>query len=162
MTAERIVVRVGDLAAARPPSVLATYGLGSCVAVLLHDPATGVGGLAHILLPAPSPGRGTGSVARYAISAVPALVAEIEALGARRGTLVGRLVGGASMFASLAPPGAIQIGDRNCVAAQAALANLEIPLAGTAVGGDYGRSVELTLPSGRALVTSYAHAPEYL
>jgi chemotaxis protein CheD len=93
---------------------------------------------------------------------VPALVAEMLAIGARREGLVGRLVGGASMFASLAAPGSIQIGDRNIIASRDALGVEGIRLVAESVGGDFGRSVELSLPGGEALVTSYAHAPELL
>ncbi len=162
MTPPKLVVRVGELTAGGPPAILATYGLGSCVAVLLHDRRTGIGGLAHVLLPFPSPGRGPGSPGRYAVSAVPALVAEMLAIGASREGLVGRLVGGASMFASLAAPGSIQIGDRNIIASREALSAEGIRLVAESVGGDFGRSVELSLPGGEALVTSYAHAPELL
>jgi chemotaxis protein CheD len=156
------VVRVGELAVGEPPALLATYGLGSCVAVLLHDPASGIGGLAHVLLPYPSSGRGPGSPGRYAISAVPSLIGEMLAVGARRRELTARLVGGASMFASLAAPGTIQIGDRNILATRDALKVEGVPVLAESVGGDYGRSVELSLPGGEVLVTSYAHDPESL
>lgn len=142
--------------------MLATYGLGSCVAVLMHDPSSGLGGLAHVLLPFPSAGRGPGSPGRYANSAIPTLIGELLALGARRSALTARLVGGASMFASLAAPGTVQIGDRNIIATREALLVEGIPVLGESVGGDYGRSVELTLPDGEVLVTSYAHDPESL
>ena len=49
-----LIVRVADLAVGERGDVLVTVGLGSCVAILLHDADAGVGGLAHVLLPAPS------------------------------------------------------------------------------------------------------------
>ena len=96
------------------------------------------------------------------VSAVPALLREMVELGARAAGITGRLVGGASMFASLAGQGVMQIGERNLAAARGALQQAGIPLTGEATGGDFGRSVEVHLPSGAVTVTSYAHDPEQL
>jgi Chemotaxis protein; stimulates methylation of MCP proteins len=46
-----IIVRVADFRAGANTDVLMTIGLGSCVAVVLHDATARVGGLAHVLLP---------------------------------------------------------------------------------------------------------------
>lgn len=162
MSPPRVTVRVGDLALHGAPAVLVTIGLGSCVAVILHDATTGVGGLAHVLLPVPSAGRTAKPPGRFAISAVPTMLDGMVGLGAVRGRVQARLVGGAAMFASLAAPGTIQVGERNILAARAALQEAGVPLVGEAVGGDYGRSVEFNLQDGGVLVTSYAHDPEQL
>lgn len=147
-------VRIAALEAARAPGALATIGLGSCVAVVLHDPETGVGGLAHVLLPTRDAARDRSNPAKFAETAVPALLGEMRALGAR-GRVVARLVGGATMFAALAAPGA-QLGDRNVAAARDALALAGIPIVGEDVGGDFGRSVLLDLAAGRVVVRSLA------
>ncbi len=48
----QLVVGVGDGGVSRDPDVLiVTYALGSCVAVMLHDPVTRVSGLVHYMLP---------------------------------------------------------------------------------------------------------------
>lgn len=158
----RLVVRVGECLVHAPPALLVTIGLGSCVAVVLHDTRTGIGGLAHVLLPVPAAGKPARPEGRYAVSAIPALLREMATLGASRPTISGRLVGGASMFANLVAPGTIQIGTRNVVATTEALAIEGIPLVGAATGGDFGRSVELLLPEGTVRITSYAHDPESL
>ena len=44
-------VGIGEYRVARPPAVLVSLGLGSCVGVALYDPERKVGGLAHIMLP---------------------------------------------------------------------------------------------------------------
>jgi len=142
--------------------VLVTIGLGSCVAVILHDATTGVGGLAHVLLPAPSASRPAEPPGRFAVSAIPTLLETMVGLGASRRQVRARLVGGAAMFANLAAPGSIQIGERNLNATRATLREAGVPVTAEAVGGDYGRSVEFTLGDGAVLVTSYAHDPEQL
>lgn len=139
--AGEVVVRVAEYRAGRGDTVLAAVGLGSCVAILLHDADAGVGGLAHILLPSRSLSRAGDNPGRFPQSAVPALVSDMLALGAERRRLVARLVGGASMFANLVPAGSIQMGDRNVIAVREVLSQLAIPIVAEAVGGTEGRSV---------------------
>jgi chemotaxis protein CheD len=134
--------------------VLVTLGLGSCVAILLHDREAGVGGLAHVLLPEPALARDRHNYAKFASTAVPMLVRELAALGARDGRLEARLVGGASMFTSLMVPGSLNMGERNVRAAREALRQAAIPVLGEAVGGDFGRSVRFAVGEGRTVVSS--------
>jgi chemotaxis protein CheD len=145
-------VRIAELAVARGRGVIATIGLGSCVAIALYDPATTIGGLAHVLLPCPKSAVDASNDAKFASTAVPRLLREMRELGAGGG-VEARLVGGATMFAALAGPGA-QLGDRNVAAARQALAEADVRVVGEAVGGDFGRSVYLHLEGGRLVVRS--------
>jgi len=151
------VVRVADLQVAAAGEVLLTVGLGSCVAIVLHDPVARVGGMAHVLLPSPALARSDGNPAKFPQTAVPRLVELMSQGGAVPRRLTARLVGGASMFASLTAPGTIQMGDRNVVACRQALSQHGIPLTGESVGGDYGRTVRLTVADGHLEVSSVAH-----
>jgi chemotaxis protein CheD len=152
-----IVVKVADLAVASGDAVLVTVGLGSCVAIILHDREARVGGLAHVLLPSKALTRSTDRPAKYPQAAVPVLLERMVALGANPRRIVARLAGGASMFASLAPPGTIQMGERNLVAARQVLHAHALPLVGEAVGGDFGRTVRLHCADGRVDVSTVAH-----
>ena len=147
-------VKVADFAVGRNgDTVIATVGLGSCVAIALYDSATRVGGLAHVLLPSESMSRDRSNRAKFPSGAVPLLLAEMRGLGSQ-GSVAARLVGGASMFASLLPTGGVNIGERNVAASRAALAAAGVPLLGEDVGGDYGRSVYFHLTDGRVEVHS--------
>jgi chemotaxis protein CheD len=147
-------VKVADFAVGRDgDTVIATVGLGSCVAIALYDPATRVGGLAHVLLPSESMARDRTNRAKFPSAAVPMLLAEMKGLGCNGG-VGARLVGGASMFASLLPTGGINIGERNVAASRAALAAAGLPVLAEDVGGDYGRSVYFHLADGRIEVHS--------
>ncbi len=47
-----LVIGVADcLVSDDPEAVLVTYALGSCIAVVIHDPVSRVGGLLHYMLP---------------------------------------------------------------------------------------------------------------
>ncbi|MCU0636893.1 MAG: chemotaxis protein CheD [Gemmatimonadaceae bacterium] len=152
-----VTVRIADLAVAPAPARLVTSGLGSCIAIVLHDAVGRVGGLAHVLLPVATTSA-TGSPAKYVATAVPALVSRMHEAGATT-ALTARLVGGARMFGSLLPASAPAVGDRNVEAARTALERHGIAIVGEDVGGEFGRHVELDVTSGRVVVRSFARDP---
>ena len=141
-------VRVAEWALERQ-AVIITLGLGSCVAIMLHDPDACVGAMAHVLLPSHSLARDQSNPAKFPETAVPFLVHRMVAAGASRHRLVAKLAGGASMFAQLMTPGTVQMGERNIAASRAALREAAIPIVGEAVGGDRGRSVRFWPQTGR-------------
>ena len=150
---------------AQAPDGLAIYGLGSCVAVFLHRPggATAtdggvggpgkIGGLAHILLPAPHgriPPSGGGA---FASLAIPALVQELCALGCHRRELRAKVTGGSHMF-SFGATERETLGERNIRAALQALSKESIDVAGMDVGGSWGRTVVADLATGAVRISS--------
>jgi chemotaxis protein CheD len=147
-------VKVAQHAVGGEGDLLVTLGLGSCVAIVLHDRRAKVGALAHVLLPEPALARDQGNSAKFASTAVPLLVEELAALGARSARLQARLAGGASMFAALMVPGSLNMGQRNVAAAREALRLAGIPILGEEVGGDFGRSVRFDPGSGSVQVSS--------
>lgn len=157
MSRREIVVRVADLQVGGAGDLLVTVGLGSCIAIVLYDPGVCVGGLAHVLLPSPALSRQDGNPAKSPHTAVPRLLELMAGRGASPRRVTARLAGGASMFAALAPPGTIQMGERNVVASRQVLNVHGIPLVGEAVGGDFGRTVRLDVSEGSLEVSSVAH-----
>jgi len=147
-----IVVKVADLQVAQGDGELVTLGLGSCVAICLHDPAVQVAGMAHILLPNKSLSRTTDNPAKFPQSAIPLLIEKMTALGAERGRLTARLIGGAAMFGNLSPSGAVQMGERNVVASRQVLQDHGIAVKAEATGGTVGRSVRMQAVDGLLMV----------
>jgi chemotaxis protein CheD len=162
VSGREVLVRVADLGTGVGDDVLVTVGLGSCVAILLYDAEAKVGGLAHVLLPTPALASRNANPAKFPQYAVPRLLQLMSAEGARQDRVTGRLAGGASMFASLAPPGTVQMGERNLVAARHALSSHGVPLVGEAVGGDFGRTVRLRVRDGRVEVSTVFHGVQHL
>jgi chemotaxis protein CheD len=155
-------IGLGHWAVLQREGALACLGLGSCVAVILDDRDARVGGLAHVVLPTASLSRDQSNPARFAETAVPMLIGELVRAGAVRGRLRARLVGGASLFGALTPPGTVQIGQRNVSACRTALSTAGIDVVGAAVGGEVGRSVWYAVHSGTVTVRSVGHAPEQI
>jgi chemotaxis protein CheD len=151
---KEVIVKVADWAAERGGGVLVTLGLGSCVAIMLHDPQGRAGAMAHVLLPSRSLAHDATNLAKFPETAVPLLVERLKALGADPRRLVAKLAGGASMFGQLMTPGTIQMGERNIVAARNALRTAAIPIARESVGGERGRSVRFHVSDGRVEIRS--------
>jgi len=146
-------VRMGEIAVARNGEVLAAIGLGSCVGVALLDPQAGVAGLAHVLLPEPASGR-EGGPARFATTAVPALLKAVESAGATRARVIAKMAGGASMFAGLSNNGIAAIGQRNAAAVRRTLEELGIPLVAEDTGGSWGRTIHVQASDGAYIVSN--------
>jgi chemotaxis protein CheD len=162
VSGRELVVRVADLRSGLENDTLVTVGLGSCVAIMLHDADARVGGMAHILLPSPALSRADTNPAKFPQTAIPRLIELMVAEGARPQRITARLAGGASMFAALASPGTIQMGERNLVAARQVLNTHGVPLVGEAVGGDFGRTVRLRVSDGKVEVSTVAHGIQHL
>jgi chemotaxis protein CheD len=119
---------------------LRSNGLGSCVAVALLDPDTGVGGLAHVMLP-DSALRPDDPPTKFADTAIPHLLDAVVDAGASRRRLRAKFAGGSDLF-EFSGVGE-RIGERNAAGVRRALAEAEIPVDGSDTGGDYGRTVTL-------------------
>lgn len=159
---KEVIVKVADWAAEREDGVLVTLGLGSCVAIMLHDPQTKTGAMAHVLLPSASLARDLTNRAKFPETAVPLLIERLKALGADPRRLVAKLAGGASMFSQLVTPGTIQMGERNVLASRSALRKAEIPIVRESVGGDRGRSVRFHMKDGKVEIRSVGSDAEII
>jgi chemotaxis protein CheD len=149
-----IRVNVAGYAVGGAGELIYTIGLGSCVAIVLYDSVAKIGGMAHVMLPDETMARDRSKPGKFAGSAVSVLIGDMTRLGAVRNRIRARLVGGASMFASLLASGGMNIGPRNVEAIRAALRAARIPIDAEDVGSDYGRSVYLTLADGTLEVRS--------
>ncbi|MDD3111255.1 MAG: chemotaxis protein CheD [Methanofollis liminatans] len=128
-------IGIGEYYVGRDP--MTTIGLGSCVALVLHNERFAVGAMAHIMLP-----ESKGQVERpgkFADTAVTALLEEIGRYGSRNGSLCAVLIGGANMFGF--NDNNLNIGDRNIDAVRRRLREERVSIRMEDVGGRIGRSV---------------------
>jgi chemotaxis protein CheD len=145
----QIVVGVADCKIADAPGeVLATYALGSCIGLIVHDPKASVGGLLHFMLPDSSidPVRGLDNPYMFADTGIPLLLDQVCGRGASKRRLIVHAVGGAQM---MDPQSVFEIGKRNYLAMRRILWKAGILLHGEAVGGNNSRTVRLEIGSGR-------------
>ena len=148
--AAETMVRMGELAVATSPTeVLASIGLGSCIGLALVARTRSLAGLAHVMLPAANT-TPVEPVAKFADTAVPALLERLKRLGATPARLEAVLVGGAQMFAL--GGGSLDIGARNESAVRRALEALRIPVRAAATGANKGRTIRVHADCGLVLV----------
>lgn len=151
---QRVVLSLGEWAVTADQNVeLVCLGLGSCVALCMHDAVANVGGMAHIVLPDSTAGRvGNGAGAKFADLGVPLVLDRMVELGALRSRLRVALVGGAQILAGRAVTGMPQIGPRNVEAVLAALTARSVRPHEQEVGGSHGRTVTLSVSTGELRV----------
>lgn len=149
-------VGMGQVVVATAPVHLSSV-LGSCVGVALYHRRLKLGALAHVVLP-DSCGR-PGLPGKFADTAVPYMIRQLEAKGAPRNQLVAKIVGGACMFGIGGP---LQIGDTNIEAVVRALAASGIRVQAQDVGGTKGRRVTFDCATGQLLVQIVGESPRTL
>jgi chemotaxis protein CheD len=141
------VVRMGELSVSSTPGhVLTSIGLGSCIGLVLLEPARPLAGLAHIVLPT-SNGRPDPAGGRFADQAVPALLEQMALIGALRSRLQAVLAGGAQIIAA-GGSSLLDIGGRNERAAREALEQSGVAVEAAATGGRTGRTLRVYVGSG--------------
>ena len=116
--------------------------------------AAKVGGVAHVVLPSREFSTDHSNPVKFADSAVPFLIDEMERAGADRNRMQARLVGGASMFSALIPANAETMGQRNLKRCREVLAEVSVPIVGEEVGEHRGRSAVLDVATGTVTVRS--------
>ncbi len=160
---EVINVGVAELKVSTNSDVLASYGLGSCVAVAIFDPVRKIGGLAHVMLPESRDKDTESAPGKFGDTAVPRLVEELCNIGARKKSLRCKLVGGAQMFeipgarnreASLSCGPSANIGGRNVEAVKKALEQMRVPVVAEDTGGNHGRTVMFDTSTGDIEINS--------
>lgn len=146
---KEFVIGVGDGGVSRDAdAMLITYALGSCVALMLHDPVARIAGMVHYMLPE-SPESQQGSNARpykFADTAIPLLLQATVAQGADRRRLVVFAAGGAQVMNDNSM---FNVGKRNCLALRKALWKFGLVAHAEDIGGTVVRTVRMEVATGR-------------
>lgn len=142
---QKIHVGQGEHHVTDDPDVMLTTILGSCVALCLRDPRTGIGGMNHFLLPEGA-GAGTDAGRRYGAYAMELLINDCLKMGARRERLEAKLFGGGRMFDTLR-----DVGASNADFAEKFMRDEGIAVVGGSLRGSGGRRVQYWPATGRAL-----------
>ena len=158
---DRIVVGVNALETGSATGVLITYGLGSCIAVILFDPGSGVGAMCHYMLPdsAQDPRRAAKEPLMFGDLAIAQLVTAFARRGASPRNVEAYVVGGASLSGM---GDLFDIGGRNARMARATLDQLRLPVRGHETGGRASRTVSIDLKAGVVAIATPGLAPRRL
>ncbi len=150
-----LTVGVSDCIVSRDPdAVLATYALGSCVAVAIYDPGAHVAGLLHFLLPDSGMDRAKAEARPFvfADTGIPRLFHTAYSMGANRANLITAAFGGAHLTA-LSGGDALTIGKRNCLAMRKILWKAGLMLHHEDLGGTAPRTIHVEAANGRVVIS---------
>ncbi len=160
--ASTIVVGLGEVKVAKDPSAILTcLGLGSCIGIAAYDPIAKVAGMAHIVLPC-SNGRSGPASSKYADVGIPYLLEQVNQQGALTSRLIIKIAGGAQISKAAGLEDSFKIGQKNAAAVKELFGQIGIPIKGSDIGGDFGRTLKIFLDSGNTVVTSAKQGPKEL
>lgn len=152
ITEQTIAVGLGEICVTNDPSKsLACFGVGSCISLCAYDPVSKVAGMAHIVLPESNHGS-QAMHPKYADIAIPQLLEEMCKHGAVKSRLVVKLAGGAQMITSAGFNDFLEMGARNLEMTKRALSKEGIRPSAADTGGNKGRSIWLSVNSGKVKV----------
>lgn len=137
----KIHVIQGEFHVASGEDVVLTTILGSCVAACIRDPATGMGGMNHFLLPGEAGDEGM----RYGVQSMELLLNALLRKGCKRERLEVKLFGGAHLFDGLS-----DVGGQNSDFAERFIRDEGLRHVGGSLRGDRARRIQFWPTSGRA------------
>lgn len=155
-----LTVDISDMkVSACPDDVIITYALGSCIAVLVHDPVRVAGGMIHYMLPLSetSPEKAKAKPAMFADTGIPLLFQSMYQLGCKKQDLVVKVAGGGALYDD---KGLFSIGKRNYTILRKMFWKSGVIIAAEDVGGAKSRTTRLHVGTGRCSVSSQGEETE--
>ena len=147
-TGTTLTIGVADMKLSNDPgSALITYSLGSCLGVMIYDPAVRVGGLLHAMLPEAKDERTSPNFNpyKYIDTGIPLLFKEAYRLGAEKRRIKVVVAGGAQI---LDDSGYFNIGKRNLATLRKMFWKNGVMIDREHVEGSVSRTVKLFLSDG--------------
>ncbi|RLB82746.1 MAG: chemotaxis protein CheD [Deltaproteobacteria bacterium] len=143
-----IVVGVSDMKVSNKlGATIITYSLGSCIGVLIYDPAVKVGGVLHYMLPESNLDKTKAEKNPYmfADTGIPSLFKAAYKLGAKKQRMKVVVAGGAQI---LDQNGFFNIGKRNYMALRKIFWKNNVMIRSEEIGGNVNRTVRLNIKTG--------------
>ncbi len=145
------IIYPGELYASKKDEIIGTL-LGSCVSVCLIDVTKGIAGMNHFMLPGKISRHDIlkDRMARYGITAIKHLMAEMKKLGSNKADWEAKIFGGGKILAIA--------GDRNTIpednirVARMILEFEDIPIVKSDVGGIFTRKLLMEVKSGKVFL----------
>ena len=136
----------------KPDSTLVTYSLGSCLGIVVYDPAVKVGGLLHIMLPEAKDEKNSKrfNPYKYVDTGVPLLFKETYKYGAKKNRMIVAVTGGSKI---LDDSGYFNIGKRNLAKLRKLFWKNGVMIDKEHVGGSVSRTVRLNILDGEITVS---------
>ena len=134
-------------------SVIKTYALGSCVALVIYDSVNKVAGMIHIALPDSkiNEEKATKLPGYFADTGLELLLKKMNEEGAKRISSWIKIIGGASVVKNCE---SFDIGKRNILAIRKILWNKNLGIKNEDVGGNFSRTVSIDITDGKVTISN--------
>ncbi len=142
------IVGVADMKVSNnPQESVITYSLGSCIGLVVYDPAVRVGGMLHYMLPESSidSEKAAARPFMFADTGIPILFKTAYQMGAVKSRIKIYVAGGAEI---LDQKGFFNIGKRNYMALKKMFLKNNVIIHKQHVGGNTNRTVRLEIGTG--------------
>jgi chemotaxis protein CheD len=152
----------GDFYVTGHDEVLLTV-LGSCVSVCIRDPAIGVGGMNHFMLPRPPAHEKekwhglSGTATRYGTASMEQLIGNVIKQGGDRSRLEVKLFGGGRVLA-----GVTDVGRQNIEFAKEFMQTEQLKVTAEDLGGPWPRQIQYFPRTGKVRVRRLERADRHL
>jgi len=149
----KYVVLVADMVIGGKEDVLITHALGSCLGLMVYDPAIQIGGMLHAMLPLSKINTDKAKANPYMFvdTGVPFLFKKLYTKGAKKERLIIKAAGCAN---PLGKEEMFKIGQRNYTLLKKLLWKNSLLIAAETVGGTLSRTVKFDLSTGEVLIKS--------
>jgi chemotaxis protein CheD len=117
--------------------------------------------MAHIMLPS-SGETAKGNPAKYADTCMEMMLKDLYSLGVNRRRLKAKMAGGAQMFSFSNKTPILKIGERNAEAVEHILKTEGIPLLACDTGGNYGRTINFDVKTGKLTIRTINHGEKVI
>jgi len=146
-------VLVGDMKIGINGDMLVTHALGSCLGLVVFDPAAKVGGLLHAMLPLSSinPEKAKANPAMFVDTGVPLLFNSLYEKGASKPRLIVKAAGCGN---PMGKNEVFKIGERNYTVLKKLLWKNNILLEAEDVGGTISRTIHFDVSNGQVVLSS--------
>jgi chemotaxis protein CheD len=146
-------VMVGDMKIGVAGDMVVTHALGSCLGLIVFDPAVKVGGLLHAMLPLSNinPEKARANPAMFVDTGVPLLFNALYEKGAVKSRMVVKAAGCGN---PMGKNEVFKIGERNYTVLKKLLWKNNILLEAEDVGGMVSRTIHFDVSSGQVVLSS--------
>jgi chemotaxis protein CheD len=146
-------VMVGDMKLGVDGDMVVTHALGSCLGLVVFDPAVKVGGLLHAMLPLSNinPEKARANPAMFVDTGVPLLFNSLYEKGAVKSRLVVKAAGCGN---PMGKNEVFKIGERNYTVLKKLLWKNNILLEAEDVGGTVSRTIHFDVSTGQVVLSS--------
>ncbi|MBN2290411.1 MAG: chemotaxis protein CheD [Candidatus Glassbacteria bacterium] len=147
-----VTVDISDFKVSNDPNdMLITYSLGSCLGLSICDPAAGVAGLVHCMLPLSKtdPAKAERKPGMFVDTGIPALMDAAFKLGAKKNRLIIKAAGCGQL---LDEKTLFRIGERNYTVMRKLLWKNNLLLESEHTGGSLSRTVRVVVETGKVFL----------